>query len=95
VVGFYSDHGAELWDFLRERGDAALKAHYALWARCYEATDADPHKSGHDVPQFCSDLGYAKQKAGGFKTRDKQHAMRLLDALTTAELAVEARVGKR
>jgi hypothetical protein len=96
VVGFYSDPGAELWDFLRERGDAALKAHYALWARCYEATDADPHKSGmRDVPQFCSDLGDTKQKAGGFKTRDKQHAMRLLDALTTAELAVEARVGKK
>jgi len=48
-----------------------------------------------DVPQFCSDLGHAKQKAGGFKRRDKQHAMRLLDALTTAELAVEARVGKK
>jgi len=30
-----------------------------------------------------------------FKARDKQHAMRLLDALTTAELAVEARVGKK
>jgi len=95
VVGFYSDPGAELWDFLRERGDAAPKAHYALWARCYEATDADPHKwVMRDMPQFCSDLGYAKQKAGGFKTRDKQKAMRLVDALTTAELAVETRVGK-
>jgi len=96
VVGFYSDPGAELWDFLRERGDAALEAHYALWARCYGATDAEPHKCVmRDVPQFCSDLGHAKQKAGGFKRRDKQHAMRLLDALTTAELTVEARVGKK
>jgi hypothetical protein len=67
-----------------------------LWARCSEATDADPHKCViRDVPQFCSDFGDAKQRAGGFKRRDKQHAMRLLEALTTAELAVEARVGKR
>jgi len=32
VVGFYSDPGAELWDFLRERGDAALKPHCVVGA---------------------------------------------------------------
>jgi hypothetical protein len=96
VVGFYRDPGPELWDFLHASGDAAIKAHYALWARCYEETDADPHRwVTLDVSQFCSDLGYAKQKAGGYKTRDKQHAMRVLDALTTAELAVAVRPGKR
>jgi hypothetical protein len=32
VVGFYSDPRARLWDFLRERGDAALKPHGAVGA---------------------------------------------------------------
>ena len=96
LVGFYREPEAELWDFLRDRGEAAIKAHYALWARCYEETGGDPHKwVTMSVPQFCADLGYAHQKAGGYKTRDKQHAMRLLEALTTAELAVEARVGRK
>jgi hypothetical protein len=94
VVGFIRDPGEELWKFLRDNGDLAIKAHYALWARAYEQTDADPHKwVKQDVAQFCSDLGYTKQKAGGYKSRDKHQAMRLLDALTTTELAVETRLG--
>jgi hypothetical protein len=96
LVGFHREPEAELWDFLRDRGEAAIKAHYALWARCYEETGGAPNKwVTMSVPQFCADLGYARQKAGGYKTRDKQHAMRLLEALTTAELAVEVRVGRK
>ena len=47
------------------------------------------------MAQFCSNLGDAKQQADRCKRRHKQHAMGLLDAHTTAELTVEARVGKK
>ena len=96
VIGFRRDPGQELWAFLEARGESAIKAHYALWARCYEATGADPDKYVHiSVPQFCDDLGYARHHKGGFRREHKLEAMKLLEALTTAELSVTWQVGTK
>jgi hypothetical protein len=94
-VGFRTNPG-ELWDFLMSRGESAIKAHYALWARCYEATGGDPGKYvALSVPQFCDDLGYHKHCKGGHRPERKREALRLLEVLTTAEIAVIWRVGRK
>ncbi|HVS41313.1 MAG TPA: hypothetical protein VMU20_03505 [Candidatus Dormibacteraeota bacterium] len=94
-VGFRTKPG-ELWDFLMSRGESAIKAHYALWARCYEATGGDPGKYvALSVPQFCDDLGYLKHCKGGHRPESKREAVRLLEVLTTAEIAVIWRVGRK
>ena len=94
TIGFRTDPGQTLWDFLRTRGEAAIKAHYALWARCYETTGGEAGKYiVLDIPQFCEDLGYTKHHKGGFRREHKQEAVRILHALTTAELSVEFTAG--
>lgn len=97
LCGFPKDPGAEVWDFLMGRGEAAIKAHYALWARLYEQTGAAPGQWGRmNINQFCSDLGYKPHPRGGFKRERKQEAMRLLEVLTSVEIAVRFRVaGKK
>lgn len=93
-IGFRASE--ELWRVLKDKGAAAIKAHYALSAFCYHRTGGDGNEYVLvDVPEFCDALGYKRQKAGGFKTRDKQRAMEVLTGLTTAELSVEYAIPRR
>ena len=89
-MGFRTDPGEAIWEFLLQRGEAAIKAHYALWTRLYQQTGGEPGRYAvMDIRQFCDDLGYKKHHKGGFRREQKQDAMRLLEALTTVEIAAE------
>lgn len=89
LVGFRTDPGEGLWEWLRTRGEAAIKLHYVFWARCFEATGGDPNEYFTiDVAQLCEDLGYKRHHKGGFRLRDKQEAMLLVETFTAAELGV-------
>lgn len=88
-IGFRADPGEAIWRFLRGRGEGAIKAHYALWTRLYEQTGGTPGQwATMDLNQFCADLGYQKHHQGGFRREHRQEAMRLLELLTTVEIAV-------
>jgi hypothetical protein len=93
LCGFAADPGEEIWTLLLSRGEAVIKAHYALWARLYEQTGGQPGQHAvMNINQFCADLGYKPHHKGGFKRERKQEAMRLLEALTSVEIAVRFRV---
>jgi hypothetical protein len=83
------DKAESLWEFLKKSGAATVKAHYALWARYYEqAPDGLALQYVFvNINDFCRDLNYAKAKNGGYKADQKRQAMRLLEALTTTEMA--------
>jgi hypothetical protein len=90
LMGFRTDPGEVIWQSLLTRGEAAIKAHYALWARLYEQTGGEPGEYAViNVNQFCDDLGYKKHHKGGHRRETKQEAMRLLETLTTIEIVVE------
>jgi hypothetical protein len=89
LFGLKEDPGEAIWQFLLKRGEAAIKAHYALWARIYEQTGGEPGKwAVINLNQFCADLGFTKHKKGGYKREQRQEAVRLLEALTALELVV-------
>jgi hypothetical protein len=86
-IGLRDDPGEEIWSFLQRRGEALIKAHYALWARWYEQTDGKPGQWAiTSLHQFCADLGYSKHRNGGFRAEQKQEAASLLDVLTAVEV---------
>jgi len=88
-IGFRADPGEAIWRFLVGRGEGTIKAHYALWTRLYEQTGGAPGQwATMDLNQFCADLGYTRHHKGGFRREHRQEAMRLLEALTTVEIAV-------
>lgn len=87
--GFKADPGEATWKFLLAHGEAAIKAHFALHARCFLETDGVPGRWAHmNISQFCQDLGYKKHPKGGFDKARKQEAIKLLEVLTSAEIVV-------
>jgi hypothetical protein len=89
LVGFTKDPGETVWQMLRERGALAVKAQYALWARAFAQTDAEPNKFiTISVPHFCDDLGFRKKKRAHTRA-SKQAAMEVLELLTSLELVME------
>lgn len=88
--GFRTDPGETVWKFLLSHGEAAIKAHYALHARCYQQTGGEPGQQVQvSIVQFCRDLGYKEHHKGGYKRERKVEARRLLEVLTSVEIAVE------
>ena len=87
------DKAASLWEFLQRGGPAMVKAHYALWARYYEQVPDGLALQDVivNINDFCRDLGYAKHK-GAYKAEQKRQAMRLLNALTSTEMAATYQV---
>lgn len=79
------DH-ADLWAFLVKGGVRMVKAHYALWARWFEADPEPGQPVTISINQFCADIGYDRHKHGGFDPRTKREAARILDALAALEL---------
>lgn len=75
-----------LWDCLCQRGAAAVKMHYVLWARWYDRPDKQNPWLFLNIPQVCQDAGYTRHHKGGFKQRDKHAVWQVLDALTAVEV---------
>jgi hypothetical protein len=86
AVGFPRDPGEAIWKLLQNNGALAVKAQYALWARAYAETGADPERFVMmSIPDFCDDLGYSRNK-GSHKLTNKRAAMEVLELLTSIEL---------
>lgn len=87
AIGLTKNPGEVIWKMLQSNGALAVKAQYALWARAYKETDADPHKLiVLSVSQFCTDLGFKKKK-GAHERSNKHKAIEVLELLTSLELS--------
>jgi hypothetical protein len=87
AIGFTQNPGEAIWRMLQRNGALAVKAQYALWARAYAETDADPQKFIiMSISQFCDDLGFKKKK-GAHERFNKHKAVEVLDLLTSLELS--------
>jgi hypothetical protein len=86
VIGFKQQPEDRVWDILKKNSALAVKAQYALWARAYAETDAEPSVYiSLTISQFCDDLGF-KRKKEMHKLRNKQAAIAALELLTSLEL---------
>lgn len=87
AIGFTENPGEAIWRMLQRNGALAVKAQYALWARAYAETRADPQKLIiMSISQFCDDLGFKKKK-GAHERVNKHKAVEVLDLLTSLELS--------
>lgn len=87
AVGFTQNPGEAIWKMLQRNGALAVKAQYALWARAYAETGADPQTFiTLSISQFCDDLGFKKKK-GAHERFNKHKAVEVLDLLTSLELS--------
>ncbi len=91
AIGFTKDPGEAIWNLLQKNGALAVKAQYALWARAYAETDAEPNQFiKMPITQFCDDLGFKKKgtvkKGQAHTSKNKQAAMNVLELLTSLEL---------
>ncbi|MCA1628056.1 MAG: hypothetical protein LC742_08850, partial [Acidobacteria bacterium] len=88
AIGFSQNPGEAIWSLLQRNGALAVKAQYALWARAYRETDAEPNRFIMlSIPQFCDDVGFRRKKRA--HTRDsKQAAIDVLKLLASLELVV-------
>jgi hypothetical protein len=87
AIGFTENPGEAIWRMLQRNGALAVKAQYALWARAYAETGADPQKFIiMSISQFCDDLGFKKKK-GAHERVNKHKAVEVLDLLTSLELS--------
>ncbi len=88
LVGYNVGIGESVFRFFQEKSALAVKAHFALWARADVETKANPEKLiKMSISQFCDDLGF-KKKQRTHTIENKQRAMQVLEALTSAELIV-------
>jgi hypothetical protein len=88
AIGFTETPGEAVWKMLQRNGALAVKAQYALWARAYEETEAQPNKFiTLSIPQFCDDLGFKRKKRAHTK-ESKQAAMKVLKLLTSLEVVM-------
>jgi hypothetical protein len=88
LVGYDADTCESVFRFFQEKSALAVKAHFALWARAYRETKADPDKLIEmTISQFCDDLGFTKKKRA-HTLENKQRALQILETLTSAELIV-------
>jgi hypothetical protein len=86
AIGFSQNPGEAIWSMLQRNGALAVKAQYALWARAYRETDAEPNKFiTLPIPQFCDDVGF-KRKKRAHARESKQAAVDVLKLLTSLEL---------
>lgn len=92
TIGFRRDLPPRLAELLDRGAPLLLKAHYALWARAFAETDADPRTPVVvSLSRFCDDLGYARLANGAHRPAVKRQAAALLELLSLLELAIEFR----
>src|SRR5262249_30233508 len=76
---------------LEENNALLIKVHYALWARAYAETDADPDRPFRvSLSQLCDDLGYARLRNGAHRPGCKRQAQRIVELLAALRLDVES-----
>lgn len=88
VGGFREELGDALWDTLQNRGELAIRAQFALWARVFQETNAETGKFVRmTINQFCDDIGFSRNK-GAHKRENKQSAIKILQLLTSFEVSI-------
>jgi hypothetical protein len=86
VVGFVGEPTALAQEFVKKGNPLAIKAQFALWARVFAETDAEPGQFARlTFSQFCDDLGYVRKKRAHRPER-RQEAHTVLQLLTSLEL---------
>jgi hypothetical protein len=88
VIGFTRQPPEAVWDTLQRNGPLAVKAQYALWARAYRETGAEP---GRFIPLpisgFCDDIGFKRHK-GTHRPENKRQGMQVLELMASLYAAI-------
>lgn len=75
---------------LDEYRSQLIKLQFALWARAFAETDAEPERPVIvTLSQLCDDLGYRRLQNGAHRPEHKRQVAELLALLTTVELDAE------
>jgi hypothetical protein len=86
AIGFRARQGKHIERLLQKNGALLIKAQYALWARAYAETDAEPGVYiALSISQFCDDIGMPR-KHGVHQPQNKRTAIEVLEYLTSMEL---------
>lgn len=97
-IGFRSEPDARERTILDEHRAQLLKLQFALWARAFAETDANPSRPTLvTLPQLCDDLGYRRQQNGSHRPEHKRQVAEWVELLTSleAEAEYEAPDGRR
>jgi hypothetical protein len=89
-LGFRSEPDARERTVLDEHHAQLLKLQFALWARAFAETDADPSQpTCVTLPQLCDDLGYRRQQNGSHRPEHKRQVAEWVELLTSLEVEAE------
>jgi hypothetical protein len=84
-----TDRERQLLDEYRSQ---LIKLQFALWARAFAETDADPERPVVvTLAQLCDDLGYRRLQNGAHRPEHKRQVAALLELLTAVEVDAEYR----
>jgi hypothetical protein len=84
-----TDRERQLLDEYRSQ---LVKMQFALWARAFAETDADPHRPCVvTLAQLCEDLGYRRLQNGAHRPEHKRLVAELIELLTNVEVEAEYR----
>lgn len=77
-------------ELLSEQRAQLIKLQFALWARAFAETDADPSRPAVvTLSQLCEDLGYRRLQNGAHRPEHKRQVAEWVELLTAIELEGE------